>query len=1169
MSLGKKTIILFLVLAISFCFGSYAALNLTVFPPFEAFENRSAKDTLDRVSRLLESDLQALAIMNLEYSAWDDTYEYAQGKMPSYPEENIDPTYWHALDIHLMAVFDTKGQLLDANLGHPMTGASLPLDEVFDPPFGPDHPLNAHETVTDVVAGLLETRIGIMQVVSYPILPSDRIGPTAGTLVIGRFLTDDYVKKLGERATANVALHALTAGNLPTRIEEEKRALIDSDASVHLVVDEQTVYGFQMLRSIFGDPVLVVEAGTPREATKIGKNTVWTAMLALAIASVVFIMAAWLLMRRLITRPVTKLTELILGMRRSGDLSVDAINANRSDEVGVLAREFGELAVGLKTARDELEQARDSAVAMSDAKSDFLARMSHEIRTPMNGVLGMTELLCDTPLNENQQRFAKTIYESAESLLQIINDILDISKIEAGKIELDIAPFNLRNVVEECLELLAETAHSKGLELICAIPVDTHTHVRGDAVRLRQVLMNLIGNAVKFTKSGEIVIRVVEFDASNGSYRFEVSDTGIGIRSENVVKIFEPFSQEDGSTTRRYGGTGLGLSISKQLVELMDGEIGLDSTPGEGCVFWFTAQLPKDEATTELPQPGLFFEKSVLIVDDNATNREILCHQLEGWGMLITATSSGAEAIELLSGQSRGVEAFDAMLLDMSMPGMDGLQLARTIRQFSNYSSTPIVMLSSLSRADLSAEQAEMASHDWLTKPVRQARLHDVLNSVLSNAAAKTSIASSKPSVTATNDAADNDEVESGGLRILLADDNAVNLEVAAAMLESCDYLITSVSNGVQAVDAVKNKTFDVVLMDCRMPEMDGYDATRAIRQWEEQQSRTRTPIIALTANALQGDEKACLDAGMDGYVSKPFKKEQLQSAIEAVTEGELQDESGAVASSRRTGRILIVDDNVVNQQVAAAMLASLGYESLSVSSGDDALQSLSLEFFDLILMDCHMPGRDGCDTTREIRRRMQQSAERRHVPIIALTADYLESNRKKCIDSGMDDYATKPVTQEHMRILLARWLDKPELKESKNAARIDADGFTDFGDSIALASVDRQVLQELRELDPTSGATVLKEIVVSYCACSTKLMLQLRSAVADVDRALIEQAAHSMKGASSQIGALRLAGICDQLIASATSPDCNDCHALCERIAIEHSSVITALDKELQSIAA
>ena len=1165
MSLGKKTIILFLILGISFCFGAYGVLKLTVLPPFEKLESRTAAETLDRVSRLIEADLRALAVMNIEYSSWDDTYDYAQGRRPSYPEENIDPEYWHSLDIHLMAVFDVEGQLLNASLGDPETGDSLTMDDAFDPPIGPGHPLITFEHIGEYFTGVVPTTVGIMQVASYPILPSKGEGPAAGTLVIGKFLDDGYVQELGERATASVSLYSWTASNLPARFEEARSALVDSDNSMHLLLDEHTVYGFQSIDSIFGDPAIVFEAGTPREMTEIGANTVLTATLFLAIGSIVFVVVAWLLNHLFITRPVTKLTALILGMRQSGDLSVE-VDTDRSDEVGVLAREFGELTVRLKSARDDLESARDNAVAMSEAKSDFLARMSHEIRTPMNGVLGMTELLRDTVLNENQQGFAKTIYESAESLLQIINDILDISKIESGKIELDIAPFNLRNVVEECLELLAETAHSKDLELICSISVDTHTYVRGDAARLRQVLMNLVGNAVKFTKSGEIAIRVIEADLPSDRYRIEVADTGIGVNSENVEKIFEPFSQEDGSTTRRYGGTGLGLSISKQLVELMGGEIGVDSIPGKGSVFWFTARMPKDEETSEIPSTNLFIEKSVLVVDDNATNREILSHQLEGWGMRVTSACSGAEALELLTGKGTEPRSLDVILLDMSMPGMDGLQLAQAIGQLPGYSDVPTIMLSSLSKADLSTEQTQVTPNYWLTKPVRQARLYEALTSVLNSADAKAGAATS----TAPIDIADNtstDDVQSDPVRILVADDNEVNRSVAVAMLDSLNYQVTTVADGAEAIEAVKNNTYDVVLMDCQMPGIDGYEATHEIRQWEEQQSHARLPIIALTANALRGDEQKCLDAGMDGYVSKPFTKARLHSAIEAGTEFSPPEDSGT--PERGKGRILIVDDNVVNQQVVAAMLASLGHESLAVSSGDEALASLSLEYFDVIFMDCHMPGRDGCDTTREIRQRMQQSAERRHVPIIALTADLLESNRQKCIDAGMDDYVTKPISQEHLRVLLARWLNQSTSQRSNSTEGIDEDGFTDFSDSMTLSSIDRQALQELRDLDQSSDAIILKEIVLSYCASSTKLMLQLRAAVEDADSALIEQAAHALKGSSSQIGATKLALICAELIASGVNGEHRNWSALCERIAIEHSSVITALEKELQSIAA
>ncbi|MDH3747530.1 MAG: response regulator [Gammaproteobacteria bacterium] len=1174
MSLGKKTVILFLLLGIGFCCGTYVALKLTVFPAFEAFEKRSAQETLVRVNRLLESDLRALEIMNIEYSAWDDTYEYALGQRPEYPDETLDPAYWHSISINLMMILDADGEFLFRYLGDPASGDRLSFDDVFERPIVSGIPAISEETGKSLMQGILNTRIGMIQVVSYPILTSASEGPVAGTLVVGQFLTDDRVRELGERTTAAVSLFAMNSSNVPSEVASAVMALENSDNSVHLVIDDQSVHTYQLLADARGNTGIVLKVSGNRQITQIGTTTVWTATLFLAIASLVFLVAAWLFMHRLITRPVTNLTKLILGMRQSGDLNID-VSTNRSDEVGLLACEFGELATKLQDARHELETARDSAVAMSDAKTDFLARMSHEIRTPMNGVLGMTELLRDTTLNDQQQHFANTIYESAESLLQIINDILDISKIEAGKIELEVAPLNLRNVVEGCLELLAETAHQKGLELVCAISPEAHTYVRGDAVRLRQVLMNLIGNAVKFTEQGEIKVSLVEIDGPNGNFRFEVSDTGVGIRSENAARIFEPFSQEDGSTTRRYGGTGLGLSISKQLVELMGGDIGVDSVPGEGCVFWFTTQLTLDEATSELPQPGLLIDKQVLIVDDNVTNREILSHQLESWGMQVTAAASGPEALAVLTNTSRVGGNFHVMLLDMSMPEMDGLQLARTISQLSAYRTTPIVMLSSLSRADLSAEQLQTGPVDWLTKPVRQARLYDVLNAVLSRAAVDTC---AKISVTPV--AAANDDKDSSRQHILLADDNAVNRDIATTMLEILGYRVTSVTNGRDAVDAVKKRQHDIVLMDCRMPGMDGYDATRAIRQWENQQDFAPIAIVALTANALAGDRKKCLDAGMDDYVEKPFTKAQLQSVTEKlapsghssaniplVDDASAQITAEVIESASRQGRILVVDDNVVNQQVACIMLAKLGHDSVAVSSGDDALRSISTEKFDMVLMDCHMPGRSGCETSEEIRRRETQSPEGERVPIIALTADFLESNRQKCVDAEMDDYLTKPVAQEHLRMILARWLGDPA-NASMQSVSVDADSFSNLGD-IASTAIDRKILQEIRNLDSTPGATILQDIVLSYCACSTKSILQLRNAVQDGDVKLIEQASHSVKGASSQIGATLLAGICDELIASVNDGDLANSHALCEQIAIEHSAVITALEKELQSFAA
>ena len=1174
MTLGKKTVVLFLVLGICFCFGSFVALKLTVFPPFEAFENRWAKDTLTRVNRLLESDLRALEIMNIEYSAWDDTYDYVLGNMPEYPDENLDPAYWHSISINLMLILDIDGQVLFGYLGDPVNGGEVAFEDVFEGTITSNFTAVSEDGTESLTTGMLNTNMGMIQVVSYPIVNSGGDSPVGGTLVVGQFLTDDRIRELGERTTANVSLVALNSRELPLQVTDAVQDLKESDSPVNIVVDDQSVHAYELLPDAHGDPNIVLKTSVDRQISQIGTTTVRTATLFIAAASLVFLLAALLLIHLLITRPVRHLTELILGMRQTGNLNID-ISTDRSDEVGLLASEFGELASKLRIARDELEEARDDALAMSDAKTDFLARMSHEIRTPMNGVLGMTELLRDTKLNDKQQHFARTIYESAEALLQIINDILDISKIEAGKVELDIAPTNLRNVVEECLDLLAETAHSKGLELICDVPPETHVNVRGDGMRLRQVLMNLVGNAVKFTDRGEITVSMAQDDGTEGNYRFQIADTGVGIRPENAARIFEPFSQEDGSTTRRYGGTGLGLSISKQLVELMGGNIGLDSTFGEGCVFWFTVQLALDETTTELHQPGLFIDKRVLVVDDNATNREILSHQLESWGMQVVTAASGSESLVVLGETNRQRGTIDVILLDMSMPEMDGLQLAQTISHLSSFSDVPIVMLSSLSRADLNTEQLQAGPKDWLTKPVRQSRLYDVLKAVLCQAEIDSGTESSTEAAEAAND-----EIASSALHVLLADDNVVNREVATAMLKSLGYRVTSVTDGKDAVSAAKELQHDIVLMDCLMPEMDGYEATRAIRQWEIQHEHPRIPIVALTANALQGDREKCLDAGMDEHLGKPITTAQLKSVLdkirlptplshsdEIVDHVSAQETSNSVVSADGRGRILVVDDNAVNQQVACIMLTKLGHESLAVSSGDEALSAISTENFSLVLMDCHMPGRSGCDTTREIRRLETQGTKGGSLPVVALTADFLESNRQQCVDAGMNDYLTKPVTQEALQNILVRWLND-HTDHAVHSDSVDADGFSIVEDA-GMTALDRHVLQEIRNLDSTPGASVLRDIVVSYCACSTKSILQLRSAVQDGEAVLIEQAAHSVKGASSQIGATSLAATCDDLITSVKGGDLSNSHALCEQIAIEHSEVMTALEKELQLIAA
>jgi CheY-like chemotaxis protein len=498
----------------------------------------------------------------------------------------------------------------------------------------------------------------------------------------------------------------------------------------------------------------------------------------------------------------------------------------------------------------------------------------------------------------------------------------------------------------------------------------------------------------------------------------------------------------------------------------------------------------------------------------------------------------------------------------MNMPEMDGIQLAKTIRQAAWGDGLPLLMLSSVSGADLNEDRSLAGIDAWLTKPVRQTRLHDALVSHLNRVAGHARhVSTGDESLIATNDNA------SRNLRILLAEDNQVNQLVAIGMLNELGHETVAVADGVEAVAKIKEQDFDIVLMDCQMPELDGYKATQAIRQWEDEQDLPETTIIALTANALSGDRERCLDAGMNDYLSKPLTMEQLAAVIALNTQRAVDD--AATGASDSKAHILIVDDNAINQRVTEAMTDELGYSATVVSDGDEALRAMRSAEFDLVLMDCHMPVRDGYDTTREIRRLQMEAPGKHRVPIVALTADLMQSNRKRCLDSGMDDYVTKPFTEEQLRIVLNRWLTDSGAGDTKPEVAIDADGFSELTETVTLASIDSLALEEIVRLDATPGKSMVRDIVVSYCAVSTKLILQLREAVTEGEAKEIEVLAHSLKGSSGQIGAVLLAALCEQLITGARNDDLSDATLLCERVAIEHSAVIIALDKELERMAA